>query len=286
MFKFITIWFTSFAFLFSGITPVSASPPPMEYDYVALGDSIAAGVRAVYGQMPGWEASSNVGYTDLVARYLKANHVLGDFNEDYAFSGWTSTQLLGALNSLTFAEKSALFGNKEIVTVTIGANDFLQPLYVYYATTDTPTVEGVMAVLASLQEPTYLTTTGGTLANNLAAILGIIHAFGPSAQVYVMGYYNPLPTAPTELGVASLVTFINNFIYNTVIAANVSAQGLYFNYVPTLSAMNDGYSSYAYDVNNLLEANRFGLPDIHPTVKGYKTIAGEFIEAIDDDFGF
>ncbi len=95
-------------------------------------------------------------------------------------------------------EAYALLKNAEIVTLDIGANDALGPLYEYYeACTEAnvePTLEGVLPALA--QMILDLPRTGKSVQKNIEKILQNIINANRNIKIYIMGYYNPLPGVP------------------------------------------------------------------------------------------
>ncbi len=282
-FKFITIWFVSFSFLFLGITPVAAAPTKLPtYDYVAMGDSVAAGVRAVYGQLPGWETSSDYGYTDLVAGWLDNLGLLGTFDETYAISGQTSADLLGVTESKTVSKSLKKI---EIVTITIGGNDFLGPLYAFlsycvqngidFDLTDPDFYADITDVLNGiiLNGP----STGAALQQNLTEIIQNIYKANRKVQIYVMGYYNPIPDIIYD---PTFNTLVNSYIEAAVNGADPDGSNV--TYVQTITHITQLNS---YSMGYLLDDTGFGVPDIHPTEVGYGVIANRFENAIAVDFG-
>lgn len=259
-------------------------------DYVALGDSIAAGVRATYGQLPGWELESDFGYTDQLAANLADEGVLGKFDETYSVSGMTAANL-AQITSTAKGQGLARLKTAEIVTLRVGADDLLGLLYDYFdycvANELTPTQEGAMAALEQILMD--FDTTSVLLYNNLVTILQNVMAANDQVQVYVMGYYNPLPFITIEYGGMTITLdiaaqAINDIIFGAIMA--VDPMGTNISYVDTLTAINDGYWQYAYVNGYLLADTGSGFPDIHPTETGYQVIATNFWDEIDQDFDF
>jgi lysophospholipase L1-like esterase len=95
-------------------TPGTPTPPPsasLDWDYTALGDSLAFGVAAQEGYVPRYAGFIR---TDTQANLRVTN--LG-------VPGWTSADLLNALRN-NAALRSAVM-NAEVVTFDIGGNDLL-----------------------------------------------------------------------------------------------------------------------------------------------------------------
>lgn len=266
---------------FIGITPVAAAPKHLRIDYVALGDSVASGALAVAGLLPGTITSSDYGYTDLVAQSLDNLGVLRKFNENYAISGMTSSQLLGATSNkdLQLSLKKA-----EIVTIKVGADDFLGPLYDYFdycvANQLIPDPESSGFITAMATIIASIPANGSLLQSNLTQIIQYILTVNPDVQIYLMGYYNPLPMIVDNTVTGS----INACILGAKNA--VDSAGNNTTYVTTLMAINGTDPYFAYAEEYLIQFVLPCIPDIHPTTIGYQRIASVFNSAIADDFGF
>ena len=95
-----------------------------EFNYVALGDSLAAG-RNSYGV-------DDYGYADYVRDYLKQNDKLSSY-ANYAVSGYSTINIINDINyNRTIEVEETEIGLKralresDLVTISIGANDILQ----------------------------------------------------------------------------------------------------------------------------------------------------------------
>ncbi|MEQ8196821.1 MAG: GDSL-type esterase/lipase family protein [Clostridiaceae bacterium] len=239
-----TVSFTLvFVFSISAAAFAQTSSSPKGLDYVALGDSLAAGQNP-YGVENGY------GYTNIIHNKLAASGLGGSFH-NYGVSGYTSQQVLDQLNSGQAGMIQSI-KNAEIVTLDVGANDILNVIRAYFS--GTASESDVME--ASTQA-----------INNIYFIILKIHSINPYAKVYVMGYYDAFinilkdqPAAHAQF-VYLLTNPVNGF--NTAIEGVAYATGA--TYVDTMSVMNNP----AY------------LPgDIHPTVDGYNAIATAFVDAI------
>ncbi|HPQ46393.1 MAG TPA: GDSL-type esterase/lipase family protein [Clostridia bacterium] len=287
--------------LVSTAAPAMAAPSvPRIIDYVALGDSGAAGVRAVPGQLPGWEEGSDYGYTDNIARWLSALGVLGKFNEDYSISGNTAAQL--AVDTST-AEAHKILKKAELVTITIGANDVLAPLYAYYYACmngeDELTYEGAMAAI--YQIVSYMEGGGAAvIQDNIETVLENVLDANPNARIYVMGYYNPLPCL-VDFGfdAAPYVMMINSLINAAIYDIMMEFPGAVIDYIDTMGFINGiresvvfPYYTYAYGPNfpyylgYLYADMSIPIADIHLTAVGYLRVSLAFIKAIEEDFDF
>lgn len=287
--------------LFATGAPVLAAPKTTNViDYVALGDSGAAGVRGMPGQLPGWEEGSDYGYTDNIANWLSLLGVLGKFNEDYSISGNTAAQL--AIDTST-TEAYKILKKAELVTVTIGANDVLGPLYAYYyyciANEQELTLEGAMyavgLIVANME-------SGGAddIKDNIKVVLKNVLDANPNARIYVMGYYNPLPCL-VSLGFDAVpfVVMINQLINQAIFETMAAYTGASIDYIDTLGPINGivpigtpPYYAYAFGPNfpyylNYLYADMsIPIADIHLTEIGYLRVALSFMKEIEKDFDF
>lgn len=246
------------AILATGLLTLSAVVPASAHDrgsvdYVALGDSYAAGVGAPPYSDPVCGISP-LGYPGLLDDRrridLQANRTCG---------GDTVQDVLAELGSLD--------RRTDLVTLTVGGND------VQYET----------IILACGQGPDVCrSTVDGALAlaqSGLAPALGLLHAniaaAAPGAKVVVTGYPHlfspefgttltvpgsPLVLTPTEQQILNEGTDILNEIIR------IQAQAAGFSYV---------------DVVDRFEGHGLGSPDpwiqpltdparLHPTAKGYK----------------
>ena len=264
---------------------------PKLTDYVAMGDSGAAGVRAVPGQLPGFEDGSDYGYTDLIANWLSEDGVLGKFDEKYSISGNTAAEL--AVET-TKADGYQRLKNAEIVTLTIGANDLLGPLYAYFdAGVEGGTEFSIPGALVALNECMVLLygAEGLEMKNDIKKILENTLSANPDVKIYIMGYYNPLPCL-VDYGydlaphVMVINAYINLAIYETMLENPLAS----IEYIETLELIN-GYSAptylygslYPYYYEYLYADLIVPIADIHLTEEGYAKVAESFISAIADD---
>lgn len=99
--------------------------------YLALGDSIAAGVNA--------SGTDNYGYSDYIKTYLENRDLLETYINEFAVSGYRSIDLKRDIEDnkkLTINDKNITLKNAlikaDIVTLSIGANDFFYYLNAGY----------------------------------------------------------------------------------------------------------------------------------------------------------
>jgi lysophospholipase L1-like esterase len=270
------------SFMAMSATPAMAATTPKTIDYVAFGDSVAAGVRGGNADPrdPAYELGSAYGYTDNIANKLREAGVLGSFNEQFAISGATAAGLALASNILNYPAPPEinpvynLVKNAEIMTLDIGANDLLGPLYEYVAThsdiqyDNSTQMAEVVNILNGIMGGHYFGSTGAAVQGNIETILKNILNVNPSVKIYVMGYYNPLPALSAannmDLQVNAAMNYFNTFIETATKKITDANEGASINYVDTMAAMAKNSDK------NLVPT------DIHPTEAGYRVIAKEF----------
>ncbi|MFB5281144.1 SGNH/GDSL hydrolase family protein [Peribacillus sp. Hz7] len=148
-------------------------------DYVALGDSLAAGITP--------DGILDYSYTDYVASKFDSSKLykLVDY-DNFGVSGYTSVQLKNDVLKSSKIRKEIKAATH--ITIDIGANDLLAKLKTDPATA----VEAIPEVSANLQ-----------------IILSTIDKLNPKVKVYVMGYYNPFVYYPQEQQEAMLPLLTN-----------------------------------------------------------------------------
>lgn len=215
---------------------------------VALGDSITFGYH-LPGSDPATGTPSPLAFPFMLGRIQG-----GDAVDDLGVPGWTSAQLLGALqNSATFqqAVKTA-----SVVTVDIGSNDLLGQ-----ASAD--------GVFDPGQTPAQLNADVGTLESqvpgilaalqtNMGAILGDINNLNPDATVVVYNLYNPISKQESAVLNAAgnqLLGYMNPIIAGTAAVYH--------------DPVADAYDAFAGRQQYLI------LPgDVHPNRLGQLVLAG------------
>jgi lysophospholipase L1-like esterase len=252
--------------------PVMAAETRNHIDYVALGDSCAAGVLFGDSNYPG--GGSGLGYTDDIAKMLDNAGVLSSFNKDFAMSGETAAGLATKTDVLNTPDTAQwhLVKDAEVITLDIGANDLLKPLYDSIAgyisslNNDKKAALGEIAkqmptdlngaiqllirsgILNKLEVQNLLASIKNAIDQSLAptgdekmfevkcnieTILQNILNANKTADIYVMGYYNPLPalsayfdTDPNNHYITKINSYIisfNNLIIKKAIS-NVVAK--------------------------------------------------------------
>ena len=216
--------------------------------YVALGDSLAAGQNP-YGEI-------NYGYVDYVANYLNKNHLLKEFIKDFTMSGARTKDIINDING----GKTKRINQKEInlkyalreanlVTVSIGANDFLEKL-TSQGYSSTPSLDDLKDLV-------------DTIFIDIEQTLSLIRQFA-KGQVIVIGYYNPFPNQYLDHAkeIDTLFAYIKDK-YQQVCAK---------------------YKIDYVDIYECIKKDASYLPnpfDIHPNAKGYEAIANEIIRFLE-----
>lgn len=195
------------------ISTFAKSPAKKVLDYVALGDSLAAGVTPTGGIDLGYPAY-------LANRFEQSQYTVGFSN--LGFPGYTSTNL--AQDVLFNNGVQSKIKEAEFITIDIGANDLLPAVAV----------------------PTTIPVALGKVTVNLQAILAKIDQLNPTVKVYVMGYYNPFPYQPQEQQ-AVLLPLLDTF--NGIIEARAIANGDTF--VPTDTIIANDYQTYLPNPQNI-----------------------------------
>ncbi len=214
-----------------------------QVDYVALGDSLAAGATPYH--------KLDKGYADfLVDRYEQSQYEIT--LDNYGVPGYRTTNIVSELlnpNNANYAELRNSIKNAELVTIDIGANDLLANLN---------TIR---------QNPSTAPAVLNTIAENLYLILSEIDKINPGIKVYVMGYYNPFPHLPKQEQ-AALLPLLDAL--NQTIEKVASANG--DDFVPTAKVIKKYETLYVPNPN-----------DIHLSLEGYKAVAKEFWKAIQEE---
>ncbi|WP_433747043.1 SGNH/GDSL hydrolase family protein [Falsibacillus pallidus] len=206
--------------------------------YLALGDSLAAGMTPYDGVGPG--------YADMIALALKSDGRIGGFSKDFAIPGYTTGQVLDLLQQ---KQVQLAVSRADIITISAGANDLLQ-------------------VVKS--DPGHLTVSYEQLQANFALnqvrlnegkILKLIRQLNPRAKLAVMGYYFPYPHILNshKKGIGEELDILNDILQKTA-----EEHGAVF--VPVSQG-------FGLDAKELVP----NPEDVHPTPKGYLAMANAFL---------
>lgn len=217
-------------------------------NYVPLGDSLAAG-QTPYGQI-------GYGYTDYIANYLSRNKLLKNYIKGFAESGDKIGDLLDDIKTNKTIQiddkliniKSSL-RESDLVTISIGANDFIANFNLMSITSDLEEmnlVEKVEALQAPLEE-----------------VLKEVRKYAKN-EIIVLGYYNPLPRMTTNFQeeIDHLFEYTDN-MYKTI------CEKYHMKYLP----MYQKFKNHNDYLPNPL--------DIHPNTKGYEVMSNEVIDHLE-----
>lgn len=209
--------------------------------YLALGDSLASGDGA-YGKRI-------KGYSDYVSDYLKEKNLLETYVDDFAQSGYRTTDLINSIvdnKKVSVNKKQVTMQNAlikaDLVTVSIGANDILNKL-----NTESP--------IDYVSLYNYIDDLG----DDLEELLSLMREYCKE-DIVLVGYYNPYP-------------YLNNKNSDDV-----------FSYLNTkYEKISKEYDVTYIEISTLFKENPQFLPnenDIHPSGDGYRAISGEIISAL------
>ena len=147
----------------------AAVKKPVQVQYVALGDSLAAGLTPT--------GFIDYGYPDYIAKNFKGKkYKLVDY-DNFGVSGYTSEHVKNDILKSYKIRKEVKEATH--ITIDIGANDFL-------------------SILKSNPDPVVAFSAIEEFNSNVNIILSTIDKINPKAKVYVMGYYNPFPYYTTD----------------------------------------------------------------------------------------
>ncbi|TKD70673.1 cell wall-binding repeat-containing protein [Pseudalkalibacillus hwajinpoensis] len=208
-------------------------------NYAALGDSLTAGV--MFDSTPE-KPSVGLSFADYIAEDLQNVELLGSFEKPFAVPGATTIDLLTALSK---PEMQFKLQSTDMITISIGANDFLQVL---------------KTNPDRLKDPVEVGKIMNQIAQNYGASMQIIRKVNPTAQVYLMGYYNGFYKYPEDQQqpIIQLTNMVNDIIKGIALATNS-------HYVPTYDKIAENPSKYLPNPAN-----------VHPSLAGYMAIADEF----------
>ena len=219
-----------------------------QVDYVALGDSLAHGMNEKGG--------IGLSYADFIAQALKKDGFITSYTKDFAYSGYTTKNVLDDLK-VDLEKPITGFGYKsekanirtsikeaEIITLTVGANDLL------------PLLKESLSSGINMETIVKASTEAMT---NYAAILTEIKKLNPNVEIYVMGYYNSFPYYDEKLQTQfkALLGIMNSSIKTTADKAGAI-------FVPTANIVEKDVAGYLPNPEN-----------IHLSEAGYRAVANE-----------
>lgn len=146
--------------------------------YLALGDSLAAGYQS--------DNTMGDSYTDYVGEKLLVAELVNRFSKEFALSGMTSYGLRFRLEHDLFQDSQGrtlleAAQTASIITISIGANDLLNQIEINF---ENPSL---------IYDSNDIDYALEALTENLTFVINQLAAASPNAQIYVLGYYMPLP---------------------------------------------------------------------------------------------
>lgn len=206
-------------------------------NYIALGDSVAEGMNP-YGEI-------GYSYTDYIANYLKKEKRLSYYTKKYTKSGYITENVINDIENNNELKKD--LRESDLVTISIGANDFLKHIKI-----------GEMSV-DNIRE---IKTKIATVFPNIEETIKEVKKYAKN-QVIIVGYYNPIP-----------------FLFNT----NGNDLDILFAYMDDeYQKIAEKYDCDYVSLYLLFKNNSSYLPnpaDIHPNLDGYKAISKEVIKVL------
>jgi lysophospholipase L1-like esterase len=248
----------------AGAATAQSDPGSPVVDYVALGDSYAAGVGAGFNDDTACRQST-LSYPELL-------------DDDKHVKLITDASCSGATSADVYGQLAAIKPNKdiELVTVTVGANDLGgAPVVAACALSFLSTqCQTALSAARALLEPPF------ELAGTLAATYAAIAAAAPDATILVTGYpllfEVPPPTDPNDPAIVqinSATAALNATIQ--MAAEQVAATGVDIRYVDV---------SPSFNLHRIGSAepwiNPTGPDAFHPTASGYLAYAAAIRAAL------
>lgn len=205
--------------------------------YIALGDSLAEGINP-YGEI-------SYGYADLIAESLKEENKLKNYTKKYTESGCKVEDIINDLK--TDFELKRDLRESDLVTISIGANDFLSRI-------NRNTI--------NINEISSYKNVVSTIIPSINNCIKEVRKYAKN-DLIIVGYYNPIP-----------------FLFNT----SEKDLDLLFSYIDDeYNKIAKKYNALYISNYQLFKNNNDYLPnptDIHPSIEGYQAIANNILEKI------
>ncbi len=288
--KLMALWaVAALAFTVLPAAAVAEEEPPLAQSvYLSLGTSLAAGTQA--DELGNNILFTNESYTDQLQKRLNgelnmdAVHVKlgcpGETTETFTNGGICYT---GGLSQLSLAQFTLASGDVELVTIDMGANDFLEA---------TPAIE------ACPNEGCVKTILAG-IAADVGATIDAIRAVDPDVPIIAMNYYNPNVAAwlgyfagvPGQHDPDPEFAFQSSALSelgNDLIEEEYAARGVPVADVESVFESLDFSGDPPANVSTVCKwtymcpENAEAAPNIHANKKGYKKIASAFWRIVVD----
>lgn len=232
---------------------------------VVLGDSITSG----YG-LDGYTAGDNTSAADSFANRLAAGYQ--DYS-NFAVDGRTSAELLTALDD---SDVSAALAGADTIVISIGGNDFLQPMITALMTAamQDPDIMNLMSSGADVSEDDYAelfqklaetvleaakTVDTSAVVENITEIFAKLGNAAPEAQAIILTVYDPFEGV-TGMEMFDVVAREKLAELNSGITETATAYGA--DVVDVFAA----FKGHALDYTNIASM------DIHPNRDGHAVI--------------
>lgn len=237
--KIVTVFLLLLLIIGNFLTPASATTEAGNIHYIALGDSLAAGVTP--------EKQIGKGYADMIAEVFLGEGKLHYFTKEYSVPGATSQQVLDGIQKENVKED---LEKANLVTISAGANDLLKLIKFDQKTGEySYSPKEVQAAITGVFE-------------NVASLSTKIKALNPEVQVFVMGYYFPFPHI--EEGRKAELVKISQLLNAAI---KMGAEAGHGTFVPVDDKFGSEGSQYVPNPQ-----------DVHPSLDGYKLMADAFFE--------
>lgn len=255
--------------------------PPANLNYVAMGDSFAAGMADILDLASGPCAQGRVSYPKIVAQNLQAQLT------DMSCNGGT----LAAMG----LQLQAVPADAQLITITTGMNDLpwadlvvgcgfpgLVPVGLV-----APEV-GACSLGDEILGGNGLKTRMDAFHQNLGAFLDALQVQAPRARIYLVGYPKVVPPPEEHCWPFLPVTGKDLQFYEDVLTA---ANKVMIEYAkdtayPRVGYVDTHYGSRGHDVCkqdawiNQWFAFSYGQAPLHPNEKGYRAMADEVLRAL------
>lgn len=214
--------------------------------YIALGDSLAKGY-------PYENDKNGHGYSYYIYDELcKLNNNKTNVSyKNYGVLGLTSSELLNMISQDNMKED---LGNADIITISIGGNDFISRLNIN-----------------DLKDIGIVLKYTGDYLNNLSKIYTKLQEINPNARIYISNFYNPF--SDEELS-------SNNIYFEYGLSyINKSLENQSFRYSVKVADLSGIFKGHEYKTDS-----PWIYDSIHPNDQGYKETAKVFINEIIKDY--
>lgn len=214
-------------------------------NYIAIGDSLSAGVNA-YGEI-------SYGYSDFLASYLDRKDKLKSYSKGFATSGYRVSDVLHQLetNQILTVDHKTLSLKKslrdaQLVTLSIGGNDLLSNV-------------SLSTVDLEVLDETQVIKIIDKMNMELATLLKELRKYAKQ-EIILIGYYNPFKN--TSLNMNRVFTYLDE-------KTKLICQKYDVTYVNTYTLFKDN-PNYLPNPTN-----------IHPSSEGYEAISKKIIDLIE-----